>query len=158
MLELFKSLPLAREVHRADALPARALGYVRDTIALGWEERVRARARRTSNGGVEFGTALERGTVLRGGDCLVIDDRAVVVSVVECDEPVFVITPRSRAEWGLYAYQIGNNHQPLMIAGDEIVCPAVPGLEQLLEQCGIQFARASRPFTPVAMLADHRHG
>lgn len=157
VLELFTSLPVVREVCRADALPARALEYARDTIALGWEERLKARARRTSDGGVEFGTVLARGTQLRGGDCFVLDARAVVVSVVERDEPVFVITPRSPAEWGLYAYHIGNNHQPLMIAGDQIVCPDVPGMEQLLDQHGIPFARASRSFMPVGSVPDHRH-
>ena len=157
VIELFKSLPVAREVHRVDALPARAGQYTRDTIALGWEDRLRARGRRTSVGGVEFGTVLARGTVLGGGDCFVLDDRAVVVSIVERDEPVFVITPRSPSEWGLYAYHIGNNHQPLMIAGDDIVCPDVPGLAPLLEQHGIPFSRANRSFTPVGALPDHRH-
>ena len=157
VLELFQSLPVAREVYRADALPARALGYARDTIALGWEDRLKARGRRTSDGGMEFGTVLERGTILRGGDCFVLDDRAIVVSIIERDEPVFVITPRSPTEWGLYAYHIGNNHQPLMIAGDDIVCPAARGLEQLLEQHGIPFSRANRSFTPVGALPDHRH-
>ena len=49
-------------------------------------------------------------------------------------EPVFVIEPRSRAEWGLFAYHIGNRHQPVMITERAIVCPDVPGVEQLLTQ------------------------
>jgi urease accessory protein UreE len=100
---------------------------------------------------------LERGTVLRGGDCFVLDDRAVVVLVVERAEPVVVITPQSPEEWGLYAYHIGNNHLPLMLEGGDIVCPDVPGLEQLLEQHGIRFSRATRAFTPVGAVPDHRH-
>ena len=157
VLELFQSLPVAREVYRVDALPARALGYARDTIALGWEDRLKARGRRRSDAGLEFGTALERGTVLRGGDAFVIDGPNVIVSVVERDEPVFVIAPGSTAEWGLFAYHIGNNHQPMMIADGHIVCPDVPGLEQLLEQHAIPFSRATRPFTPIGFLPDHRH-
>ena len=157
-LQLFTPLPVAREVHRDDSLPARAREYTRDTVTLGWEDRLKARGRRTSDRGLEFGTALERGTVLERGDCFVLDGPRVVVTIVARDEPVFIITPRSPAEWGLFAYHIGNNHQPMMIADADIVCPDVPGLEQLLEQHGIPFSRATRSFTPVGALADHRHG
>jgi urease accessory protein UreE len=77
--------------------------------------------------------------------------------VVARAEPVFVITPTSSVEWALYAYHIGNNHLPLMISGGEIVCPDVPGLELVLEQHGIPFARATRAFTPVGAAPNHRH-
>lgn len=157
VLELFKSLPVVRQVHRPDSLPDRAREYARDTIALGWEDRLKARGRRTSVGGVEFGTVLDRGTVVLDGDCFVIDERALVISVVARAEPVFVITPATAADWGLYAYHIGNNHLPLMIDGGDIVCPDVPGLEQLLELHGVPFARATRTFTPVGAVPDHRH-
>ena len=58
----------------------------------------------------------------------------VVVAVVERPEPVFVIEPGSAREWGLYAYHIGNRHQPVMLTDRSIVCPDVPGVEQLLNQ------------------------
>src|SRR5438093_8530688 len=111
---------------REPELPHRALGYSRDSVTLGWEDRTHVHGRRRTDGGVEFGTSLPRGTVLRGGDCLVLDAERLVVSVVERDEPVFVIEPRSPSEWGLYAYHIGNRHQPLMITDRARVCPDVP--------------------------------
>lgn len=157
VFQAFRSLPVAREIHRLDALPGQASAYLRDTITLGWEERLKARARRVSDGGAEFGAALARGTMLREGDCFVIDQLHRVVTVIERAEPVFVIAPRSPEEWGRYAYQIGNNHLPLMIEDHMLVCPDVPGMEQVLKLHGIEFSRASRPFTPLAGLADHRH-
>lgn len=157
VFQAFRSLPVAREIHRADSLPERSRPYARDTITLGWEERLKARARRLSDGGSEFGAALARGTTLREGDCFVLDQLQIVVTVVERADAVFVIAPRSPEEWGRYAYQIGNNHLPLMIEDGLLVCPDVPGMEQVLALHGIEFSRASRPFTPLAGLPDHRH-
>ena len=144
-------------VYRESDLPDAARAYARDTVTLGWEDRTHGRGRRRTDGGVEFGTSLPRGTVLRAGDCLVLDADRLVVSVVERDEPVFVIEPRSPSEWGLFAYHIGNRHQPLMITDRALVCPDVPGVEQLLQQHHMPYVRATRPFTPAATVAGHQH-
>jgi len=157
MLQVLKPLPVARDVHREDGLSSRADNYARDRVTLGWEERLKARGRRTSDGGFQFGTALSRGTMLRAGDCFVFDEQRLIVAVAEREEPVFVIVPRTPVEWGLFAYHIGNNHQPIMLAGDAIVCPDVPGMQDLLELHGISFTRDTRPFTPLGQLADHQH-
>lgn len=154
---LFKSIAVVRDVCREDALPLPARAFSRDTMTLGWEERLKARARRRSDGGREFATALVRGTILRSGDCLLLDDPPLVVVVVEAAEPVFVVRPRTPAEWALFAYHIGNNHQPVMIEDDGIVCADVMGMAQVLEHHAIPFARERRAFTPVAGIADHRH-
>jgi urease accessory protein len=157
MLDVFRSLPVARAVYAADGLPDASRGYARDTIGLGWEARMKARGRRRSDGGVEFGTALPRGTVLRDGDLLVVEEDRLIVMVIALDEPVFVIEPVSPADWGLFAYQIGNSHQPLMLTDREIVCPDVPGMEQVLGYHRIPFTRATRRFTPVTQVATHQH-
>ena len=143
------------QIHREDTLPATARGYAQDTITLGWDDRLRVRGRRRSDGGVTFGLSLPRGTILRGGDCLVLDEVETVVVVVEQPEPVFLIEPHTPQEWGLYAYHIGNRHQPLMITETGIVCPDVAGVEQLLEQQHIPFARTTLPFTPAVSGANH---
>ena len=142
-------------IHRENALPATARDYARDTITLGWDDRLHVRARRRSDGGLDFGLFLPRGTILRGGDCLILDEARTVVVVVERPEPVFLIEPHTPQEWGLYAYHIGNRHQPLMITETGIVCPDVAGVEQLLEQQRIPFARATLPFTPATSVANH---
>ncbi|MQA31045.1 MAG: hypothetical protein GEU82_14640 [Luteitalea sp.] len=138
-------------------MPETARGYVHDTITLGWEERIKARGRRRTDGGVEFGTTLPRGTVLQDGDCFVFDEHRLRVAVVARREPVFVIKPATPAEWGLFAYQIGNSHQPLMFTEHEIVCPAVPGLEPVLSYHRIPYAPGLRAFTPVAQGPGHEH-
>ena len=158
MLQVFKSIPVVRETHRADALPERARGYVRDTITLGWEERLRARGRRRSDRGVEFGAALRRGMVLRAHDCFVLEGPALVVEVIEREEQVLVIEPSTPPEWALFGYYIGNSHQPVMVTEGAIVCPDVPGMAQVLEQHAVPFSRAMQPFTPVGLLTDFASG
>src|SRR5262245_32062364 len=110
---MFRTLPIADAVHRAGALPDEARPYARDTITLGWEDRAKTRGRRRSDGGIEFGLVLARGTVLHEGDQLIVQGAQTVVTVVERIEPAFVIEPGTPGEWGLFAYHIGNGHQPL---------------------------------------------
>jgi urease accessory protein len=148
---------VVERIYRESDLPDVARSYVHDTVTLGWEDRTRAHGRRRSDGGVDFATSLPRGTILRAGDRLVLDEPHIVVTVVERPEAVFVIQPRSPVEWALYAYQIGNRHQPLMITGDALVCPDVPGMEQLLEQHRMPYLRQTMPFTPAAVVGGHSH-
>jgi urease accessory protein UreE len=68
-----------------------------------------------------------------------------------------VIEPRSAPEWALFAYHIGNRHQPLMITDTALVCPDVPGVAPLLQQHRMPYTRATRPFTPAATVAGHAH-
>ena len=154
---MFKTLPVADRIYREAELPESSAGYTRDTVTLGWEERVRAHGRRRSDEGVEFGTSLPRGSVLRAGDCFVLDSERLVVAVIERLEPVFVIEPRTPSDWGLFAYHIGNGHQPLMITDRGLVCPGVPGAESLLQHHRIPYARAHRAFTPMSGGTDHHH-
>ena len=146
---------VVEQIHREDRLPPTARGYARDTLTLGWDDRLRVRARRATDGGVAFGLSLPRGTILRGGDCLVLDEAKTVVVVAERPEPVFLIEPRTHQEWGLFAYHIGNRHLPLMITEAGIVCPDVAGAKQLFVQQHIPFARTTLAFTPATSVAHH---
>jgi urease accessory protein len=157
VIRAFKSVPVAHNVYRLEALPAAASVYRRDAATLGWEDRLKIRARRESDTGFEFATTLPRGTVLRDGDCFVFDDLKIVVCVQELAEPVLVIRPASPREWGLFAYHIGNGHQPVMLTDTEIICADLLGMGQILGFHGIPFVREERPFTPVGQIPDHRH-
>src|SRR5260221_12855269 len=141
-------MTVVERIHRESELSEDARTYARDAITLGWEDRLHAHGRRRTDGGIEFGLSLPRGSVLHTGDWLVLDAVRAIVQVVERPEAVFVIEPRSASEWALWAYHIGNRHQPVMITERALVCPDVPGVEQLLHQQRIPYTRATRPFTP----------
>jgi urease accessory protein UreE len=153
---VFKTIPVANVTYREDMLPAEAQGFARDAISLAWEARLKTRGRRRSDQGLEFGTSLPRGTILRAGDCFVIEPARTIVEVVEQREPAFVIEPRSPSEWGLFAYHIGNGHQPLMVTDRVLVCPDLPGVEMLLQYHRIPYTRADVAFTPATAVLDHR--
>jgi urease accessory protein len=150
-------MTIVEHVHREYDLPAPVLAYASDTLTLGWEDRVQAHGRRRTDRGVEFGLSLPRGTVLRANDCLVLDHERLLVKVIERAEAVFVIEPGSPMEWALYAYHIGNRHQPVMVTDRGLVCPDAPGVEQLLHQQRIPFTRATLPFTPATAVSGHHH-
>ncbi len=150
-------MTIVERIYREPEVPEGARTYARDTITLGWEDRTHVHGRRRTDGGVEFGTALPRGTVLCAGDCAVLESERLVVLVVERPEPVFVIEPRSAPEWALFAYHIGNRHQPLMITDRALVCPDVPGVAALLQQHHMPYTRSTLPFTPATTVAGHSH-
>jgi urease accessory protein UreE len=154
---MFKSLPIAKRVDRFDALSAEVLAFERDTVTLGWEDRLKTRSRRQSDGGIEYATALPRGTIIYEGDCFVFEARRIVIRVVELEEPMLVVRPASNVEWGLFAYHIGNSHQPMMIAGDAMICPDALGMDQILAFHQIPFVREHRRFTPIGQMSDHQH-
>lgn len=154
-IPVFRTLPLVERIYRDADLPASAADYARDTITLGWEDRMKTRGRRQADDGLEFGLALPRGTILRAGDLLIVERSRLVIAVVERSEVVFVMKPRTTTEWGLFAYHVGNGHHPVMVTGQEIVCPDVPGIESLLQYHHIPYERRLRAFTPVASVSPH---
>lgn len=154
---LFRTVPVADAVFRFDRLPAGLLEVPRDTVALGWQERMKPRARLRTAGGVEFGTALPPGTVLRDGDCLALDRPPLVIAVRELDEPVLVVRVASAEQGARWSYCIGNSHQPLMVTEGALVCLDVPGMEQVLTHHAIPFTRETRGFTPEPLGPRH-HG
>jgi urease accessory protein UreE len=129
----------------------------RDTITLGWEERRQGHGRRQSDGGVEFAISLPNGTVLKGGDCLLLRAEGMAVVVREANEPVYVIKPNTKQEWAFYAYQIGNRHQSVMIAEHELVCLQNPAVKSLFDQLHIHYEPDVRPFTAALSNVKHSH-
>src|SRR5206468_1201446 len=78
---------IVERVVRERDLPDSCGGFGRDAITLGWEERTHVHGRRRTDGGVQFGASLPRGTGLRSGDCPVPDADRPVLSVGERPGP-----------------------------------------------------------------------
>ncbi len=152
---LFRRLPIADAVFTLDRLPAGLLAHPRDRVTLGWQDRMTPRARLRTEGGVEFGTSLSPGVVLREGDCLTLEQPQLVVIVHEREEPVLVARAASAVQAARWAYYIGNSHQPLMVAADALVCADLPGMEQVLTHHAIPFTREQRTFTPESQGPEH---
>ena len=147
-------MTVVEKVTSGDALGA---GYRNDTITLTWEERRQGHGKRRTDSGVEFAISLPTGTLLKHGDCLVLEPEKTVVEVREAAEPVYVIRPSRPQEWAYFAYHVGNRHQAVMIASEELVFLQNPAVRSLLEQLHATYTTDSRPFTGALVNVGHTH-
>src|SRR5687767_6914157 len=95
--------------------------YRRDTITLTWEERRQGHGRRRSDQGIDFAISIPNGTVLKKGDCFVLNPEQTIVAVQEAIEPVYIIAPQTPQQWAYFAYHVGNRHQSVMIGESELI-------------------------------------
>ena len=138
-------------------IDARFEGYRQDTLTLTWEDRRQGHGRRRSDSGVEFAVSLPSGTILKGGDCLILDAERTIVRVCETPEPVYIVRPGTNQEWAYYAYHVGNRHQQVMIGETELIFLANPAVRSLLEQLHVPFETGKRPFTAALASVGHSH-
>lgn len=138
-------------------IDARYRGYKRDSLTLTWEDRRQGHGRRRSDSGLEFAISLPNGTVLKRGDCLVLEAEKTVVVIQEAAEPVYVVRPRTVREWAFYAYHVGNRHQQVMIGETELIFLQNPAVLSLLEQLHVPFETDRRPFTAALANVGHSH-
>jgi urease accessory protein UreE len=137
----------------ASAFPS----YAHDTLTLTWEERRRGHGKRQSDGGIEFAISLPNGTLLRNGDCFILDAELTIVKVREAYEPVFIVRPETPQRWAFYAYHVGNRHQAVMIGDVELILLQNPAVRSLLEQLDVPYTADSRSFTGSLVHSGHSH-
>lgn len=149
-------MTVIEQVRTASTLGPEYAAYARDTVTLSWDDRRQGHGRRTSDSGLEFAISLPGGTVLKDGDCFILDPEKTVIAVIESAQPVYTIRPKSPREWAYFAYQAGNRHQSVMIGESELIFLRNPAVRSLLDQLHAEYAEDSRPFT--AALANIGHG
>ena len=148
---------IVAQVHSILDLGPEYSAYKRDTITLAWEDRRQGHGRRKSDAGVKFAISLPDGTVLKAGDCFVLEPEQTIVAVQEAVEHVFVIRPRTAQEWAYYAYQVGNRHQSVMIGKSELIFLQNPAIRSLLNQLHVDYTTDARPFTAALANVGHSH-
>ena len=148
-------MTVVEDVSSIAALGAAYTAYARDTITLTWEDRRRGHGRRRSDGGIAFAISLPAGTVLKSDDCFVLPAEKTIVVVHEAKEPVYVMRPKTPQDWALFAYHVGNRHQPVMIGENELIFLESPAVRSLLDQLRAEYTVDTRPFT--AALVGYAH-
>jgi urease accessory protein len=131
--------------------------YRRDTLTLSWEQRRQGHGRRMSDAGLEFAISLPGGTVLKAGDCMILDAERTILGIKEAPEPVYIVRPKTPQEWAYYAYHVGNRHQEVMIGETELIFLENPAVRSLLEQLHAHFETGQRPFTAALVNVGHFH-
>ena len=143
-------------------LPAKPHGDygvpIRDRLELPFERRQKTRQRATLASGEEVAIELERGLVLRGGDCVLASDGRVIEVVAQAERVIHVEceTPQALAR---AAYHLGNRHVPVQVGEGWLRIAADRVLERMLEGLGAKLTALDLPFEPEAGAygGGHRH-
>ena len=93
------------------------------TVSLDWDVRQKSRFDATDSTGRAFGVFLSRGTLVRGGDVLVLEDGSLV-RVQAAPQEVLRITAcaqhGSPFDLTRAAYHLGNRHVPIELKPDHL--------------------------------------
>jgi urease accessory protein len=127
-------------------------------LELAFEERRKVRQRLRLGSGEEVALFLDRGTVLRGGDCLRARDGRIV-RVVAAAEPVMEVRTDDGLLLARAAYHLGNRHCPVEVLQGALRFPSDRVLAEMLVGLGLQVSTMSAPFEPEAgaYAAGHHH-
>jgi urease accessory protein len=127
------------------------------TLCLPFELRQKSRLRTTLTGGEEVGLNLERGYVLRGGDCLLADDGRIV-QVIAANEHVSVVSNNDPLQLARAAYHLGNRHVSIQIGSGWLRYLHDHVLDEMVRGLGLSVDIATLPFEPEAgAYAAHSH-
>ena len=118
-----------------------------DTLTLPFEQRCKSRLRTTLESGEEVGLFLERGTILRGGDCLAADDGRVV-RVESAVEDLMEVRAGDAQSLARAAYHLGNRHTPIQIGDGWLRFAADHVLAEMLRGLGVEISALAAPFEP----------
>jgi len=135
-----------------------AVETIDDVLLLPYEKRQKSRLRAQLKSGTEVGLTLPRGTVLRGGDCLLSDDGKVIAVQAEPEQTSKVIS-----DDGLLlmraAYHLGNRHVPLSVTKDGLRYLQDHVLDEMLIQLGLRVEHELAEFEPEsgAYAGGHHH-
>ncbi len=128
-----------------------------DRLIMPFELRQKSRLRVRLESGVEVGVFLERGMILRGGDCLKCDDGRVV-RVEAALEDVYVVKCATPQELMRAAYHLGNRHVPLEVGDQWIKLKRDAVLRDMLKGLGATVSDAQLAFEPEAGAYGGGHG
>src|SRR5207245_1432752 len=153
----FEIMTVVEQIVPVENISPRYDGYRRETLTLTWDERRQGHGKRRSDAGLEFAISLPDGTVLKGGDCMILESERTIVRIQEAPQPVYVVRPKTPQDWAYYAYHVGNRHQEVMIGDTELIFLQNPAVRSLLEQLHAHFETGERPFTAALVNVGHFH-
>jgi len=126
-------------------------------LILPFDQRQKSRLRTTLADGEEVGLFLERGQILRDGECLRADDGRVVV-VRASPEKILHITCASDSDLMRVAYHLGNRHVALQVGQGWLRIADDYVLKEMVEGLGAHVECLEAPFEPEAgAYGGHHH-
>lgn len=126
------------------------------SLTLPFDRRQKARQKATLDDGRAVAIQLERGGVLRAGDCLQADDGTVIV-VKAAAEELSLVSSAEPLELCRAAYHLGNRHVPVQVEPDRLYYPKDHVLDEMVVQLGLTVTHALQPFEPESGAYSHGH-
>ncbi|MGE0114506.1 MAG: urease accessory protein UreE [Steroidobacteraceae bacterium] len=123
-------------------------------LTLPFESRQKSRLLAKLDTGEEAGLMLERGTLLRGGDCLLASDGRVV-EVVAAAETVSVVSAVDPWQLARAAYHLGNRHISVQVGTGWLRYLHDHVLDDMVRGLGFSVATEELPFEPEAGAYAH---
>ena len=121
------------------------------TVALDWDVRQKSRFEATDSTGRAFGVFLSRGTLVRGGDVLVLEDGSLV-RVQAAPQEVLRITACAQhgSPFDLMraAYHLGNRHVPIELQPDHLKIEPDHVLADMLRAMHMTVVTVQEAFEP----------
>lgn len=129
------------------------------TLTLPFEKRSKSRLLATLDDGREVGLFLERGIILRHGDCLA-GEEGTVIQIVAAPEPVSKGRASSPLNLARACYHLGNRHMPLQVGDGWLQYQADHVLDEMVRGLGLEVVAETQPFEPEggAYSEGHSHG
>lgn len=131
-------------------------------LTLPFDQRIKGRIKVILDDGTEAGVFLDRGPILRGGQCIATD-AGEVVEIKAADETVSTV--RSDDAWLLakVCYHLGNRHTPLQIEPGIARYQHDHVLDDMVRALGLEPVCEQAPFEPEPGAygehhSDHAHG
>jgi urease accessory protein len=149
----------ARPAIIVDALPADVShadleGKEIDRLLLTWEQRRWMRGRFTTEKGREIGVALPTGLQIEIGQIMwIAPDWYLTMGAAS--EPLLSIHAGDPQEAIRIAFEVGNLHFPLAVAGGRLLVPDDSAMTQLLGRIGARWEKCSIAFEPLGKGSPH---
>lgn len=133
MLKIFERIEKTAEPHA--------------TLLLPFELRQKSRLKTTLQDGREVGLMLNRGELLRSGDCLRAEDGSVV-RVEAAEEQVSTASHEEKLVLARACYHLGNRHVPLQIGNGWLRYLHDHVLDDMVKGLGLDIKVENAPFEP----------
>lgn len=127
-----------------------------EVIELAFEQRERSRFRATLLSGEEIGVDLPRGSLIRHGDRLLLQDGRVV-AVEAAPERLMEVRAADGAGLARLAYHIGNRHVPLQVGSGWLRLLPDHVLRAMIEGLGGRVTEVETGFQPESGAYGHSH-
>jgi urease accessory protein len=123
-----------------------------DLLDVAWRHTLRRTLRKTTRAGREIGILLPLGQRL-SHNAILLDDADLRIVVNVLPTAVFIARPATLADMGKLAFELGNLHAPVQIAGDTLLTLADGPAEQVLDRLAIPFSQSAERFEPTPVIA-----